>query len=615
VADDQLLQYYERELTFLRRMGVRFAREYPKIAKRLDLDLEPIECDDPHVERMLEGFAFLAARVHKRIDEDVPEISEALLEIVYPHYVRPIPSVTLVEIELDRDQGKLTSGLPVPRNSLLYSKKKVDGEACKFTTCYDTTLWPVRVGALEWMPPDRLKPAMRVTDAVAALRLELHCFTDLEFKALELSSLRLHLAGDAAVKYTLYELLCNNCTGIVVREPGTGKKTLTLPPSVLQPGGFGEHDGILPYPRRSFLGYRLLQEYFTFPEKFLFFDLAVFDAVRAAGFGEKAEIIFLIRQFERSERRGALDTGLSPQSMRLGCTPVVNLFEKSADPILLTQRRSEYMIVPDARRRHTTQVFSVNEVTGITPGSTEPLRIEPLYSYRHAHTGKRPALFWTARRRPTEWRLDRGTDVHLSFVDLSGRTAHPDRDAITARLTCFNADLPSQLPIGDERGDFELENGGPIQRIIALATPTEVVHPPLGQAQLWRLLSQLSLNYLPLADGGADALREILRLHNFSDTAAGERHIDGVMTVAGEPTYARVVTEHGVAFARGRRVDVMFDEEQYAGGGLYLFASVLERFFGMYASVNSFTTLVARSTKRKDVVRAWPPRAGWKSLV
>jgi type VI secretion system protein ImpG len=564
---------------------------------------------------MLEAFAFLAARVHKRIDEDVPEISEALLEIVYPHYVRPIPSMSLVEIELDREQGKLTSGLPVPRNSLLYSKREVQGQACKFTTCYETMLWPLRVAALEWMTPDRLKPAMRVTDAVAALRLELHCFTDLEFKALELSSLRLHLAGDTGVTYTLYELLCNNCTGIIVREPGTGKKTLTFPATALQPAGFGEHDGMLPYPRRSFLGYRLLLEYFTFPEKFLFFDLSVFDAMRAAGYGEKAEVIFLIRQFERAERRAVLDTGLSARSMRVGCTPVVNLFPQTSEPILLTQRRTEYTVVPDARRRRTTQVFSVDEVRGITPGSPEPLRIEPLYSYRHSSDGKRPSLFWTARRRPTEWRLDRGADVHLSFVDLSARTVHPDRDAITATLTCFNGNLPSDLPVGDERGDFDLENGGPISRIVALAKPTDVVHPPLGQSQLWRLLSQLSLNYLPLADGGADALREILRLHNFSDTAAGERHIEGVMSVSGEPTYARVVTEHGVAFARGRRVDLMFDEEQYAGAGLYLFASVLERFFGMYASVNSFTTLVARSTKRKDVVRTWPPRAGWKSLV
>jgi len=611
VADDQLLQYYERELTFLRRMGARFAQEYPKIASRLDL--EPSKCEDPHVERMLEAFAFLAARVHKRIDEDVPEISEALLEIVYPHYVRPIPSMSLVEFELDREQGKLTSGLPVPRNSLLYSRS-VAGVPCKFTTCYDTTLWPIRVASLEWLTPDRLKPAVRVSDAVAALRLELHCFADLEFKALDLSALRLHLAGDSGVTFALYELLCNNCTTIIVREPG-GKRSLTLPASSLQPVGFAEGDGMLPYPRRSFLGYRLLQEYFTFPQKFLFFDLAIFDAVRAAGFGEKAEIIFLIRQFERGERRGLLETGLSSRTMRVGCAPVVNLFPQVSEPILLTQRRTEYEVVPDARRRRTTQVFSVDEVVGITPGSSEPLRIEPLYSYRHARTGRRAELFWTARRRPAEWRLDAGTDVHLSFVDLSARTVHPDRDAITARLTCFNGDLPSRLPFGDETGDFELENGGPVRRIVALSKPTDVVHPPLGQAQLWRLLSQLSLNYLPLADGGADALREILRLHNFSETTAGERHIEGIMSVSGEPTYARVVTEHGVAFARGRRVDMTFDEEQYAGGGVYLFASVLERFFGMYASVNSFTTLVARSTKRKEMVRTWPPRAGWKSLV
>ncbi len=188
-------------------------------------------------------------------------------------------------------------------------------------------------------------------------------------------------------------------------------------------------------------------------------------------------------------------------------------------------------------------------------------------------------------------------------------------DAVTARLTCFNADLPSRLPFGSDDGDFELDGGGPIKRITALVKPTSVVEPPLGQPQLWRLISQLSLNYLSLVEGGAEALREILRLHNFADSAAAEKQIQGLMSVAGSPAYSRVSSAHGLSFARGTRVDVTLDEEQFTGGGAFLFATVLERFLGLYASINSFSILAARTTQRKDVMREWAPRAGWKTLL
>lgn len=224
-------------------------------------------------------------------------------------------------------------------------------------------------------------------------------------------------------------------------------------------------------------------------------------------------------------------------------------------------------------------------------------------------------MFWYAKRRPAGWRTDKGAEVYLSFVDLSNRMVHPDLDAVTARLTCFNGDLPSRLPFGDETGDFELPGGGPVKRIVALVKPTEAVQPPLGKPQLWRLISQLSLNYLSLVDGGADALRELLRLHNFGEATAGDRQIEAISAVRSAPHYARVVGEYGVSFARGRRVEIDFDETQFAGAGLYLFASVLEHFLGLYASLNSFSVLAARSQQRRRPVREWAPRAGWKPLL
>src|SRR5437016_52161 len=215
---DDLLFYYEQELAYLRRMGAAFAEKYPKVASRLVL--EPTKCEDPHVERLLEGFAFLAARVHLKLEDDFPEISDALLSIVYPHYLRPIPSMSIVEFDLDPEQGKVTTGLPIPRDTVVYSHA-TGGAQCKFRTCYDTTLWPVTVTGAQWRSPDQLQPPVTGPTAVGALRLELECLPDVTFAKLELNTLRLHLNGESTLISTLYEVLCNNCVEIQIRDVGS----------------------------------------------------------------------------------------------------------------------------------------------------------------------------------------------------------------------------------------------------------------------------------------------------------------------------------------------------------------------------------------------------------
>lgn len=617
---DELLHYYERELAYVRRVGAEFAQRYPKIANRLQL--EPTKCEDPHVERLIEAFAFLAARVHLKLDDDFPEVSESVLNIVYPHYVRPIPSMSIAELRLDVEQGVPPTGFRVPRGTLLFSRP-VDGVPCKFRTCYDTTLWPFTVGAVQWVTPDRLKPALRLGDAVAALRIELKCLPGMTFSQLDLTTLRFFLNGESNLVNPLYELLANNRRDIVVREIGVARpKLVTLDAESLQPAGFGPNDGMLPYPGRSFEGYRLLQEYFAFPDKYLFFDLSGLDQLRAAGMGSAVEIVVPISGFERAEWRPMLEAGVTDATVRLGCTPIINLFAQVAEPLLLNQKRHEYMLVPEAHRRVTTEIFSIDDVVAMAPESGETQQFEPLYSHRHGANGKGGA-YWLSKRRFSSWRSDVGTDVMLSFVDLSGRVVYPDFEVVTARLTCFNSDLPSRLPFGNERGDFELERGGPVRSIVALVKPTRVVQPPLGSPQVWRLVSQLSLNYLSLTDSngdgegskGTEALREILRLHDFAGEPAARRQIEGVASVRSAPAFARIATEHGLSFARGRRVELELDEEQFTGAGAYLFASVMEHFFGLYASINSFSTLTARSRQRKGGIREWPPRAGWKPLL
>ena len=338
---EELLEYYERELAYLRQLGGTFAEKYPRVASRLLL--EPDRCDDPHVERLLEGFAFMAARIHLRVDDDFPEVTSALLGIVAPHYLRPIPSMTVVECQVDPEQGKQTAGQTMPAGTPLATKRLVDGQPCRFRTAYPVDLWPFTISECEWRQPERLAEPVRVPGAVGVLRMRLQCGRDVTFTELKAGKLAVHLSGESNIVHTLYELLCRNCITVLVRNPQQrGSKVVEISPSRLRAMGFEEDESLLPYPKRSFDGYRLLQEYFTFSEKFLFFELSGLEAIVEAGCTSQAEILFCISRFDRPERSQDLETGVTARTLRLGCTPVVNLYSQVAEPILVTHTKHEY---------------------------------------------------------------------------------------------------------------------------------------------------------------------------------------------------------------------------------------------------------------------------------
>ncbi len=609
---DELLGYYERELEFLRQMGTEFAQKHGEIARRLSLD--PDRCEDPHVERLLEGFAFLAARVHKKLDDDLPEISESILNIVYPHYVRPIPAVSVVEFHADAEQGKLATGFRIPKQSMLYSRP-LQGVACKFQTSYDTTIWPIQVSDARWTAPDRLHPQVKSRNATSACRVELTCSPDVRFEALDLKSLRFYLTGQGALVFALFELLFNNVVEILVRNPtpGANPSTFSLPLDSLRAIGFEEDESLLPYPRRSFSGYRLLQEYFVFPEKFLFIELKGLEQLAAHGFGEKAEIIFLISPFERPDRQQILELGVTKQTFRLNCAPIINLFPQTAEPIRLDETQSSYAVVPDARRRRSMEVFSIDQVLSANTATEDITYYEPFYSIRHARGGEKHRAFWHAERRPSEF--DSGSEAHLSLFDLTGRHVWPEADTLTVRCTCTNRDLPSQLMFGAETGDLELEGASIIKRVVALHKYTPCHRPQMRKEFLWRLISHLSLSYLSLVEEGKEALQEILRLYNAPDSPFAERQIASIVRLTSHKHFARVISEHGIHFVRGTKVEMELDEERFGGGGIFLFGMLLERFLGLYVSMNSFSQLEIRTSQRKEVLKQWPPRAGHRILL
>jgi type VI secretion system protein ImpG len=611
---DDLLLYYERELDYLRKMAVQFAEKNPKVASRLVL--EPTKCEDPHVERLLEAFAFLAARVHLKIDDEFPEISEALLTVIYPQLVRPTPSMSIAEFQPDPEKGKLTSGLPIPRNSVLYSRP-IGGVPCTFRTCYDTTLWPVSVAAAEWKAPSRLSPPVKTSDSSGAVRIELRCAPDVSFRELKNDRLRFYLDGEGGFINTLYELLFSRLNRILVRDPSPGSKMspITLPASALHAVGFSEDEGMLPYSHRSFIGHRLLMEYFTFPEKFFFIDLTGLEQVWQSGLKDVVEIVFLISDVEGDDRRQRLELELSKKTFRLGCTPIVNLFGQVAEPVQLSQRRYEYPLTPDVRRPYATEVYSVDEVSCINTATQQTATFEPFYSLRHSGVAGKQECFWIARRRPSNRPNDEGTDIFVSLIDLSMRTLSPDGNILSIRTTCTNRDLPSRLPFGNEDGDFELEGAASMKRIVALRKPTAPVRPSTGKGTLWRLISHLSLNYLSLVEEGREALQQILRLYDIGRSAYSQNVIDSIIRVQSRHHFARVSSESGINFARGMRVEMELDEDQFVGGGVYLFAAVIERFLGLSASLNSFTQLVVTTPQRKEMLHEWQPRAGRRILV
>lgn len=606
---DELLDYYESELSFLRTMGAEFADKYPTVASHLLLG--PTGSEDPHVERLIEAFAFLAARVHLRIDDDFPEIVESFLNVLYPHYLRPMPSFSVVEFNADPEKGKLTTNLRIPRESLLYSRP-VDNIQCKFRTCYDATVHPVRVSSACWRAPERLDPPVKAPEAVSAASIVLTCFPDVEFKKLGLESLRFFLHGEAKDVYTLYELLLNNCIRILVRNPEDPKqRIIELPRDSVRGMGFRDDEAVLPYPKRSFTGYRILQEYFTFPDKFLFLELGNLGVLASEVFTTKAEIIFLISRFERGDRQQSLEINVNASTFKLGCTPIVNLFPVSAEPILMEQIRFEYPVIPDVRRRHALEVFSIDNVRTSSPDRREVTQYEPFYSSQHGRTN-RDQTFWNATRRASTREHDAGTEVFLSLVDTSGRAAKMGSETLNIKCTCTNRDLPARLPPISE---FDLEGGSAVKRIVSLQKPSPTLRPPLRKGLQWRLISHFSLNYLSLTEDGRGALQELLRLYNFTDQPTLERQIAGITALGSKRHFARVISEHGISFARGVRVNMEMDEEMFVGSGVFLFASVLEHFLAMYVSLNSFSQLIVRTKQRKENLREWQPRSGQKILL
>ena len=614
---DELRPYYQQELTYLRERGAAFARRFPKIAQRLQLGHD--EIPDPHVERLMEAFAFLTARLQYNIENEFPEIPTALLGLVYPQFTCPIPSMAIARFVADPAEANLNSGFTVDKHTELFAENPLErtsgmlvespeGLVCRFRTCYPTTLWPLAVEEARLESTDEYEFLGSRPDVVRVLRIRLG--TAMESLAdLGSISLRFFLNGYRPTVHELYELLCGALKGVAIR--GEGSPPRILGQGGVRPVGFADDEDVLPYPRNAHPAYRLVQEYVCFPEKFLFVDV---DGIEVPAEGRSFDLLFLLDDAPRGQLRVDRDT------FCLGCTPIINLFSKTSEPLRLNQTSHEYRLVADLHRERTTEIHSIRKVSAVSDYATETKTVAPFFSYDHAMTESGQRAFWHARREETGRADLPGTDMYISFLDLDFNPALPPHDTVYAHLLCTNRDLARQLPEG---AGFDVEEAVPVLRdesrpgIYALTKPTFQLSPPLDGPTYWRLTSHLALNYISLTEGeeSLKALREFIKLYSYIDLRSVEQAAHGIRDMSARQVVRRIGDEAWRGFCRGVEVTLTFDESLYAGSSAYLLASVLNHFLALHAPVNGFTELVIKSTNRKGIWTRWPPMAGAQPLL
>lgn len=606
---DKLLSYYEKELAFIRESAGEFARRYPKIAGRLQLGAEDLE--DPMVERLISAFAYLNAHVQQKLDDDFPELTDALLGTLYPHYQCPLPAMTIVQFE---PEAGLDKGVVVPAGIELETER-FNGETCHFRTTYPLHLQPLKVSRAKLLLRPFIAPGSAVVSgAGAAIHVKLETGNpQLKISDCAPQSLRFFLRGLAQHAYPLYELLLNHCVKVVVAGSEQDSQPTYLPASAIRAVGFEPDESLLPYPDTAFPGYRLLTEFFVFPEKFLFIDVEGLGNAARRIAGNELHLYFYL-----SEADSELEHHLSEKSFVLGCTPAINLFPVKADPVLLRETASSYHVVPDSRRVSNLEIYSIQSVTAIDEAEKRTV-YQPFYSLQHRER-QNGGCYWHSNRREViegEHRNEVASEIDINLVDLSFNPAQPDARTLDIRLLCFNRNLPAKLPFAGGRLPLRVVEGSVPGAPACITAPTQTLRPPLKRNAYWRLVSHLNLNHLSLT-GGPDAalpLKEILRLYDFRDSASTRTSIDAITRVSTHAISAPITVDNRCVLCRGTEITLEFDVMMLAGSSAFLFASVLERFFAVYCSINSFVRLIARSSRREGDLKRWPPRSGDRALL
>ncbi len=622
--DARLLDYYNRELTYMHELGAEFAQRFPKVAGRLGM--RGIEVSDPYVERLLEGFSFLTARVQLKMDAEFPRFSQRLLEVVYPNFLAPLPAMGVVQIDGNLNEGSLKAGYTLPRHTVLRGRMiKGEQTACEFRTGHAVTLWPIRLteASLGPVPAEILHALPAVARrARSAVTLRLEAVGGARFAEMPLERLEFFLSGAELHALRMLELVAHHGIGTVCRSgPGSSARIVPLAEDAIRHEGFEPEQALLPYDARSFQGYRLLHEYFAFPDRYLFFSVNGLRRAAAAMDGTAMEIVILLDRADAD-----LERLVDARHFSLFCTPIVNLVSRRSDRIPVGPGQHEHHAVIDRTRPRDFEVFTVERVTGHMSSGTEEREFRPFLGSFASDDGDFGA-YYSVRREP---RLvsDRaraqgtrtsytGSEVYLSLVDQHDAPFPHSLRHITIDALCTNRDLPLLLPTGLET-DFTLRVSAPVRAIRMLRGPTRP-YPAMAEGALtWRLISHLGLNYLSLTDvdpsQGAAALREMLDLYGSLADPGVRRQIQGVRSMALAPVFRRLPEPGPIVFGRGVEIALKIDETAFSGASPYLFGAVLEQFFCRHVSINGFTEFALTSQQRGEIAR-WLPRIGRRPTV
>ncbi|MEO7243690.1 MAG: type VI secretion system baseplate subunit TssF [Rubrivivax sp.] len=623
--DPRLLRHYNEELRHLREMGAEFAAQFPKIAHRLGM--EGLEVTDPYVERLLEGFAFLAGRVQLRIEAEFPRFTHRLLEILYPQFLAPTPAMLIARLQPDLADPSLADGVMVPRGSTLTAPApNAAATPCEFRTAHALTLLPLELTQVEYFGQTADLPSSVPADwrrYRAGLRLRLRATAGLQFTDIALEDLRLHCTGIDEIAFRLHQIVCGHTLGVLVmpaRRPAPWCEVIGA--DAVEATGYDDDQALLPQALPGFAGYRLLQEYFAFPQRFLFFDLHdVGEALRNHP-GDEADIVLL---FDRADP--ALQQAVDVSGLALHCVPAINLLERRCDRVHVTPEQGEYHVVPDRTRPLDYEVHTLTEVVGYGVDNDRGERFLPFYSAFHTESREHPA-YYAVQREPrllssTQQRDGPrsgyiGTEVFLTLVDPQ-EAPYPDRlSQLALRALCTNRDLPLMMTVGRPDGDLTLGQTAPVTAVHVVKGPSRPQTALREGALAWKLINQLTLNHLSLndtdAEQGAAALREILRLYAPAGDAGALRQVDGVRRVRTQAVVRRLPMPGPIAFGRGVEVTVEIDDLSFEGASAYLLACVLERFIARHVSLNSFTQLRLRSPARGDIL-VGPARCGTRPIL
>ncbi|QPH54088.1 type VI secretion system baseplate subunit TssF [Pontivivens ytuae] len=623
--DTRLLKHYEGELSYIREMGAEFAEAYPKIAGRLGMD--QLEVLDPYVERMLEGFAFMAARVQLELESQYPVLTQNLLEIVYPHFLAPTPSMMIARLTPDTAQGKMEEGVTLPRGTTLRGRV-FEGEqtACRFTTSQDVTLWPLEVAEAEYVEGRSALVAAGLSKhgpAKAALRLRIRRTGGAPISALTLDRLTVFLSGAAAEPWRLYEAILGQGLGLAGRSTDRRADWSEYLGKAITPRGFDAEDALLPLPRQSLDCYRLLQEYFAIPQRFFFLDLGNLQPAVRRATGDDLDLYILL-----AEENPGLKF-VDAANFELHAVPAINLFRKRCDRVAVSHTGIDHHVTVDRTAPLDYEIYQLDSVTGIAGEDEDDVEFRPFYSaedvtpFGQTH-GAYYALKRRMRQRSEKQRLKGvrtsylGSEVYLSLSDRDQAPYPGNIKQLAVTALCTNRDLPLLTAIGAGDTDFTLPEGGPVAEIRAIVPPTRPQQRLAEGGRAWQLVSHLSLNYLSIVDAdrgtGAAALRELIGLYAPLGDPALTKQIEGLSTVSSRPIVRRIADGALSTAVRGLEVRVGFDESFFEGTGCYLMGAVLEAFFAQYVALNSFTETVIQSQQRGDIAR-WPAKSGRRVLI